>query len=176
LSILATCVMLCHDKGGQVRIEEIVGANMRSVREGAGMTQEELGRQLGQLLGKEWSRQAVSAAEKGGRAFTAAEVVALAFTMNTTAGRLFLPPPGIETVHLSPSFSVAGRELLARALPNVSASRIFTDMLETLKMIWGVERQRETLDDQHSEAMQLLAGQLANAIEAVALRGTTGTT
>jgi len=54
-----------------------VGLNLKLYRKAIGMTQAELGRALGPVLGMEWSRQAASAAEQGKRSFAAAELVAL---------------------------------------------------------------------------------------------------
>jgi transcriptional regulator with XRE-family HTH domain len=60
------------------RIEEVIGENVRARREAMQMSQTELGRELQGHLPKAWERQAVSSAEKGRRAFTAAELLALA--------------------------------------------------------------------------------------------------
>ena len=79
-------------EGARVRVEEIVGWQVRERREALGLTQEQLGRQLEPLLGRPWSRQAVSAAEKGDRSFAAAELVALAAVLHTTVGDLLRPP------------------------------------------------------------------------------------
>ncbi|MBS9371563.1 hypothetical protein [Rhodococcus sp. B50] len=76
-----------------MRIEEVIGRRIQELRKaqpGIGeMTQEGLGALLAPLLGKPWSRQAVSAAEAGKRAFTAVEVVALATVLGTTIDDLF---------------------------------------------------------------------------------------
>lgn len=58
------------------------------------MTQAELGERVGGTLGRTWSRQAVSTAEKGGRSFTAVELFVLAFELQVSIGSLFLPVPG----------------------------------------------------------------------------------
>jgi hypothetical protein len=52
-----------------------------------GMSQSDLGRALAPLLGRPWSRQAVSAAEKGARDFKIAELVAIARVLGTTVAR-----------------------------------------------------------------------------------------
>lgn len=75
-----------------MKIEEAIGANMARLREEAGLSQKQLGEALGAYLGKTWTRQAVSAAEKGRRAFTAAELVSLALVLRTSMDfLLFLP-------------------------------------------------------------------------------------
>lgn len=55
------------------------------------MTQEQLGQAIGELLGKPWPRQTVSSAEAGRRAFTAAELVAIARALRVYVGSLFTP-------------------------------------------------------------------------------------
>ena len=56
-----------------------VGINMRRYRTQRGWTQEELGKRMGERPdAPPWSRQAVSAAEKGKRAFAVDEVATLA--------------------------------------------------------------------------------------------------
>ncbi|MBH0120565.1 helix-turn-helix transcriptional regulator [Rhodococcus sp. CX] len=76
-----------------MRVEEVIGQRIQELRKARSsdkeMTQERLGALLAPLLGKPWSRQAVSAAEAGKRAFTAAEVVALASVLETTVDDLF---------------------------------------------------------------------------------------
>lgn len=78
-----------------MRIEEVIGQRIQELRKaqpGTGeMSQEKLGSLLEPLLGKPWSRQAVSAAEAGKRAFTAVELVALAAVLDTTIDDLFDP-------------------------------------------------------------------------------------
>ncbi|GGQ20704.1 MULTISPECIES: helix-turn-helix domain-containing protein [Streptosporangium] len=74
-----------------MKIEEVIGANVAFLREDRGMSQAQLGEALGSYLGKPWSRQAVSAAEKGRRAFTAAELVSLALALGTSLPGLLLP-------------------------------------------------------------------------------------
>ena len=85
-------------------VQEIVGRRMREFRESRGMTQDQLGEAIGELLGKKWSRQAVSAAEHGDRAFTAVELVAIARAMNAYVGHLFSPAMNVSEseIELSP--------------------------------------------------------------------------
>jgi transcriptional regulator with XRE-family HTH domain len=94
-----------------VRIEEVVGHNIQARRKAMGWTQEELGRQLGELLGREWPRQTVFSAEKGDRGFTASELLALAVTLQTSVQRLFRVPLGIDTVMVAPGHSIEAQAL-----------------------------------------------------------------
>ena len=73
-----------------VRIEEAVGKQIARFREARRMSLTQLGEALGKYLGKPWSRQAVHQAERGRRAFTAAELAALALVLDTSVPALFL--------------------------------------------------------------------------------------
>jgi hypothetical protein len=66
-----------------------------------GLLQAELGKDLGEYLGKTWPRHAVWAAERGQRAFTAAELRALVEVFHLHGvDELFTPPLGVDTVEL----------------------------------------------------------------------------
>jgi transcriptional regulator with XRE-family HTH domain len=73
-----------------VRIEAAIGQRIARLRESRQMSLTQLGETLGQYLGKPWSRQAVHQAERGRRAFTAAELAALALALDTSVPALFL--------------------------------------------------------------------------------------
>lgn len=81
-----------------MKIEEVVGANLARLRGEVGMSQAELGQAVGAYLDKTWSRQAVSASEKGRRAFTSAELVALALILEVSIDFLLMPvdPKGMD--------------------------------------------------------------------------------
>jgi transcriptional regulator with XRE-family HTH domain len=83
-----------------LRAEEFIGQRIRDRREELAMTQEDLGLRVGNLLGRAWSRQTVSAAEKGRRAFTAAELLAIAHVLETRAPRLLTPPLELAEIEL----------------------------------------------------------------------------
>lgn len=98
-----------------MRVEEMVGRRVREHRELLGMTQEELGRRLEPLLGKAWPRQAVWGAERGQRAFTSAELVALASVLATTPARLISSPPGLQEIEMP-----SGKTIPAKAVSDLS--------------------------------------------------------
>lgn len=77
-------------------IEVVIGLRMHETRRAKELTQEQFGQSLGELLGRAWSRQAVSSAEQGGRQFTAAELVAIAHVLNTTVPALMTPSNRVE--------------------------------------------------------------------------------
>ena len=73
-----------------MRVEEAIGRQIARLREARRMSLAELGEAVGRYLGKPWSRQAVHQAERGGRAFTATELTALALALDTSIPALFL--------------------------------------------------------------------------------------
>jgi transcriptional regulator with XRE-family HTH domain len=73
-----------------VRVEAAIGQRIARLRESRQMSLTQLGEALGQYLGRPWSRQAVHQAERGRRAFTAAELAALALVLDTSLPALFL--------------------------------------------------------------------------------------
>ncbi|MGY5069386.1 helix-turn-helix domain-containing protein [Streptomyces griseus] len=85
-----------------MKIEEAIGANLARLREEAGLSQAQLGNALGSYLEKPWSRQAVSGAEKGRRAFTAAELIALALSLGVSLDFLLMPVSPQELTDLLP--------------------------------------------------------------------------
>lgn len=84
-----------------MRIEDVIARWITEGREVTGMTQVQLGQRLGEILGKPWPKQAVSAAEKGRRSFTAAELVAFAVALSCNVETLLQPPMDVDEVTLS---------------------------------------------------------------------------
>jgi transcriptional regulator with XRE-family HTH domain len=77
-------------EGAVMRIETAIGRQISRLREARQMSLTQLGQAVGMYLDKPWSRQAVHQAEKGRRAFTAAEMAALALALDTSVPALFL--------------------------------------------------------------------------------------
>ena len=73
-----------------MRVETAIGNQIARLRETRQMSLTQLGEALGRYLGRPWSRQAVHQAERGRRAFTAAELAALALALDTSVPALFL--------------------------------------------------------------------------------------
>ncbi len=73
-----------------MRVETAIGKQIARFREMRQMSLTELGEAVGRYLDKPWSRQAVHQAERGRRAFTAAELAALALALDTSVPALFL--------------------------------------------------------------------------------------
>src|SRR5580698_2766634 len=75
--------------GGDMRIETAIGQQIARLREARQMSLTQLGEAMGKYLDKPWSRQAVHQAERGRRAFTAAEMAALALALDTSIPAMF---------------------------------------------------------------------------------------
>jgi transcriptional regulator with XRE-family HTH domain len=73
-----------------MRVETAIGRQIARLREARQMSLTQLGQAMGRYLGKPWSRQAVHQAERGRRAFTAAELAAVALALDTSIPALFL--------------------------------------------------------------------------------------
>ncbi len=69
-------------------IEEVIGRNLSALRAASGMTMEELGAALGSYLPTGWKKQAVYSAERGGRSFTTADMLALTQVLGCTLAQL----------------------------------------------------------------------------------------
>ncbi|MFC4116274.1 helix-turn-helix domain-containing protein [Nonomuraea zeae] len=72
-----------------MRVEEAIGRQIARLRAERKLSLTELGEALGRYLDKPWSRQAVHQAERGQRAFTAAELTGLALALDTSIPALF---------------------------------------------------------------------------------------
>jgi transcriptional regulator with XRE-family HTH domain len=108
---------IAERRGCHVRLEQVIGHRMRERREEMALTQEQAGHRIGELLGRPWPRQAVSAAEKGDRAFTAAELVAIAFALDTNVSWLLTPLAGGLGVEMPSGAAVDQAKLIAAVLP-----------------------------------------------------------
>ena len=76
--------------GSGMRVETAIGNQIARLRETRQMSLTQLGEALGRYLDRPWSRQAVHQAERGRRAFTAAELAAFALALDTSVPALFL--------------------------------------------------------------------------------------
>jgi len=77
-----------------MRVEAAIGRQIAHLREARQMSLTQLGQAIGRYLDKPWSRQAVHQAERGRRAFTAAELAAVALALDTSIPALFLADTG----------------------------------------------------------------------------------
>ncbi|WP_280305652.1 helix-turn-helix domain-containing protein [Nocardia neocaledoniensis] len=115
-----------------MRYEEAIGTRVAVAREAAGITQGELGKRVAEWLGGEWSRQAVWAAERGKRSFTAVELVTLARVLNVAPDWLMTPPLEVTEVEMPSGVVVPRSELTEATLPASDLGQILHDREETL--------------------------------------------
>lgn len=129
-----------------MRIEDVIGRWITEGREETGMTQADLGERLGELLGKPWSRQAVSAAEKGRRAFTAAELVALAVALGCSVEDLLEPPVDVQEITLLEGPPLPSRHLRTVGSTNTDLQDA-VDSMQALREAWEAERRDGKVTD-----------------------------
>lgn len=138
-----------------MRVEEIVGARVAAIREQTGTSQHDLGQRLGEVLDRPWSRQTVSAAEKGRRAFTAGDVVALAYVLDVPVVDLLTPPLEVTEVELPSGKSVPWRHSAPPTLP--------AQVLESLRRLEGTAARRAELEREERNLVERLIGRLGEA-------------
>lgn len=144
----------------------MIGRNMRRVREGRGLSQTDLGQAVTEQLGKPWSRQAVSAAEKGRRYFTAADLMALARILDTSLpSLLLLAGRDASEVDLAEGAHVPAEEYQRRILAGIEdAGRALTSSdLEELQAV------ADKMRDSHRRAAEALDGFEASVASAVSV-------
>ena len=91
-----------------MKVPELVGGNIRWLREGAGLTQAELAQAMQALGFRQWVRQTVAETEAGRREATIAEVVALAAYFEMPLHALLVAPGGMIPTR---EVEVGGREV-----------------------------------------------------------------
>jgi len=131
-----------------MKIEEVVGQQIAALREVRRMTQAELGDRVGQRLGRTWSRQAVSTAEKGGRSFTAVELLVLALELQVTVGSLFQPQTEDEEITLPTGQVIPTQALLSVSLDSLQWNELTNG--ETYRRV----REKESQSREESERLQ----------------------
>jgi transcriptional regulator with XRE-family HTH domain len=152
---------------------ELIGRQMAAARRDQRLTQQQLGERLAPWLGQPWKKQAVAAAEGGDRAFTAAELLALAACLEVPLGYFFSVPPGTEEENVEfpggltvPLVTVLGKIVYSLdttgALPEQSQMmmlRIAGDLVST--------QQKEVELHLHAERGAALLVQLAQGLPVV---------
>lgn len=102
------------DDERKASVREIVGLNIAKLRTAAGLSQNDLGIKLERWLESSWSRQAVSQAEQGKRAFGVDDLVALSIGLDASIHQLLTPSRELTAVELA-----SGTELSALAYKEV---------------------------------------------------------
>ncbi|WP_284752624.1 helix-turn-helix transcriptional regulator [Arthrobacter sp. efr-133-R2A-120] len=115
-------------------IEQVVGENVKRLREQRGMSQVELGEEVGGLLGSKWVPQTVSAAERGKRQFIAAELLVLANVLGCRVQYLFEPQDS-SSIRISDAFTFApdfAAKLDASGVDDERLRRVYSKLRLTL--------------------------------------------
>lgn len=117
-----------------MRVEQFVGQRVKQRREELTLTQEQFGQELAPYLGKAWSRSTVSVAESGGRAFTAAELVAIALVLETRAARLITPGVDVRSIEFPSRLSLpAGAVAPITGPADQQLASVWADLQQALK-------------------------------------------
>jgi transcriptional regulator with XRE-family HTH domain len=85
---------------GGMKIEELIGSNVKQAREIAHLTQAEFGERVGDFLGKAWVPQAVSQAEKGRRDWAILDLAAVAYALHRPITWFLQVPSGADPKEL----------------------------------------------------------------------------
>ena len=143
-----------------MRVEQYVGQRIRHRRDDElHMTQDEFGRRLGHWLGRPWSRSTVSVAESGRRAFTAAELVAIAHVLDTNPAYLLTPPAGIGEVSMPSGATFPKDKLFAEVTGTQREDWNLAAIEETLRLLEEVlTRGKELREDLDNLITQRVAG------------------
>lgn len=140
---------LNYHRGASVR--QIVGRNIVKLRTAAGLSQNDLGIKLEQWLESSWSRQAVSQAEQGKRAFGVDDLVALSVALDASLKQLLTPPKFVESVVLASGveLSTASYEEVVLGGPSdadvVQRSRVIGQLIELHSLAGVLARRQEAL-------------------------------
>lgn len=119
-----------------MKLEEVIGENIARHRAEQGLSQADLGEALGVYLEKPWSRQAVHSAEKGKRAFAAAELVSLSLVLGCELADLMAPQGAARDDLIDlPNGAVPGRKLMATVTSGEPEDIVRRLNLDTLRQL-----------------------------------------
>lgn len=147
-----------------MKIEKVVGENMRRLRGAKGWSQPELGTAVGELLtGKPWLRQAVSAAESGNRAFTVSDLAAIAYALETSPAALMALPHPATASHIEVGrASIPREELESPTWAEETTSAAIGALLTSVSAVArGLDRLQDSAYPLWSAAEQMRAAGIA---------------
>ncbi len=128
-------------------IEQVIGDNIKKRRSDLGLSQTELGREIGMYFGTAWPAQTVSAAEKGRRQFIAAEVMVLARILHCRVQDLFTPETPVA-VKLTDNFSTAPDYSAPLDGPGITDELLRKRFSETRAMLQGAKGMAERIEEE----------------------------
>lgn len=119
-------------------VAEVIGKNVKRLRTEQGLTAPEVGRLLGDVLGKVWARQTVYQVEAGDRAMAAEEVAAFAQVLDCPVADLLAVPDDVGEVRIGDQ-TVPAAEW--RVLPAASS----VDDLVSLRLFHAAVQVKESM-------------------------------
>jgi transcriptional regulator with XRE-family HTH domain len=139
-----------------VRLEQVIGANIRRIREGLRQDQTAFAARLGDAVeGKKWTRQNISAMETGARAFAARDLVAIAHYLEVPVGALLHIPEDVGGVQLRPGKVLNRADLVASGWQSNETSDSLVSLSAALDAI--SDRLDRLMDDAHELRTDALA-------------------
>lgn len=145
---------------GSWRIEKVIGENLRTRRLALQpLTQEQVADKVGKLLDASWSRQTVYVAEKGGRSFTASELLALALVLGTNVEALFRPPLEADEIALPSGRALTRDELTYSRVEEESLDARLYEMRKTLRELQRRAQQHRDAEEAVARRLQELFGE-----------------
>ncbi|MBZ3907336.1 helix-turn-helix transcriptional regulator [Streptomyces griseiscabiei] len=149
-----------------MKLEKAIGRKLAWARRIRGLSQAQLGEALGAYLEKPWSRQAVNAAERGDRAFTARDLLALALALETPVTTLLIPLGSSDEVEL-PSGAALDRAQYRSAIlhPDAGKTSALAESLEDLKRVHAAFGQMIDLHQRIGLELNMGLDMLASAAE-----------
>lgn len=127
-------------------IEQVIGENIKKRRTELGMSQSELGREVGMYFGTDWPAQTVSAAEKGRRQFIAAEVMVLSLILHCRIQDLFTPDPPVA-IKLTEHYSTSPDYSTPLDSGGITDEVLRKRFSETRALLRGAKGQSEQIQD-----------------------------
>jgi transcriptional regulator with XRE-family HTH domain len=100
-----------ENRGGSLRVAELIGANLKALRRAAGLTQTELAEAM-EVVGFRWVRQTVAETEAGRRDMTVEELAAIAAIFEMPLYGVIATPGGLITQRWSEGVVEVGNRSL----------------------------------------------------------------
>lgn len=147
-------------------IGEVIGWNIRQLR-AVRWTQPEFGKLIGTVLPKPWPAQTVSSAEKGERAFAAADLVAIAQLLDVPVAALFSPPLPVQSVNVTDQLTVPAPTLHSTGASLPHNAVLYAEAWSTLGRIAELRQNivdQAQLIEQESRALFSQLGEMQGTV------------
>jgi hypothetical protein len=117
------------------------------------------------LRGDDWPRQAVFTAEKGGRGFSAVELVVFAVVLDVSLDRLFRLPLGETSIQLPQGVGIDGEVLRRSTEDGQPIDQALGEALKTLGSLVAAQRETQKWQRYEAEAVIKLDKQLQDIVD-----------